>query len=66
MTRDQIERALKLPLMRVHLSGMQPTAVARERERENATENVLNMVETICQEVEQHVTVAIAKSARNR
>lgn len=51
MTRVEIERRLHVQLLAVHVAGMASTAVARERELEAATENVLNAVETILREV---------------
>ena len=64
MTRAEIERRLKMPLLAVHVAGMAPTAVARERELEMVTEQVLNAVEAIVREEVAMVVRKIGKSVQ--
>ena len=64
MTRAEIEQRLHIPLLAVLMAGMEPTAVERERKREQATEQVLNAVVNILREEKIAVVREIGKSVR--
>jgi hypothetical protein len=66
MTRVEIERRLRLPLLAVHVAGMESTAVVREEKFEAAVENVLNAVEAILRENTHGVIASIDKLVTRR